>query len=159
MFKIDVSRFVALMLPPILRRGVLLALATAIATAIAYMVEKLNAFRSDVLDDMATNGVIISLQERLNNELECTPQRIFVTSTPVRVKPTIPNKPKAVFLRKSNEQGMPFYLYLKGENTYSPCFIVKVPNEMNTELIVGKVGQIVDKYKPAGVSYRIEFYS
>lgn len=159
MFKIDVPRFVALMLPPILRRGVLLALVTAIATAIAYVLRRLNTFRGDVLGDMATSGAVISLQDRLNRDLECSPQRIFIASTPVRVKPTIPNKPKAVFLRKLNEQGKPFYLYLKGENTYTPCFIVKVPADMNTAIIVGRIGQIVDKYKPAGVSYRIEFYN
>lgn len=159
MFKVDVPRFVALMLPPILRRGILLALVTAIATSIAYVLARLNTFRGDVLGDMLTNGAVISLQDRLNRDLECNPQRIIIASTPVRVKPTIPNKPKEVFLRKLNEQGKPFYLYLKGENTYTPCFIVKVPNNMNTALIVGKIRQIVDKYKPAGVSYRIDFYS
>lgn len=155
------------MLPPILRKGVLVALLTALVTPLKTLYEAFTTYRNAVLDRLNINGHVLPLEMALNKA--CYTDLIYIESQNVRHK---------LFLYKEAEGQTPHYIYKEAEDGTELClyFAAKAPKDVNFIVYIPKtictsltskaadafgwqwltvVRNILNRYKAAGTTYEI----
>lgn len=155
------------MLPPILRKGVLVALLTVLVTPLKTLYEAFTTYRNAVLDKLNINGHVLPLEMALNKA--CYTDQIYIESQNVRHK---------LFLYKETEGQTPHYIYKEAEDGTELClyFAAKAPKDVNFIVYIPKtictsltskaadafgwqwltvVRNILNRYKAAGTTYEI----
>lgn len=157
-YKFDIHKFAEQMLPPRLRSKVLLALLRALLTPIKRLIEAFRLFRDEVLRRLRTTGQTYSLEWALNKRYQLPPGAIYITDTPDKTLFLFFDRegrsPKHV--RKDSEAHDPLYISYPHEGKHDADFIVHVPSFLRSE--EAEIRRLINFYKPAGRTYRIEFY-
>lgn len=158
LYKFDIHKFAEQMLPPRLRSKVLLALLRALLTPLKRLIEAFRLFRDEVLRRLRTTGQTYSLEWALNKRYQLPSGAIYITDTPDKQVYLFFEKegrsPK--FLHKGREAHDPFYLSYRHEGKHDADFIVHIPSFLRSE--EAEIRRIINFYKPAGRTYKIDFY-
>lgn len=170
-YKIDFTKLVVQLLPPILRSGFMINLLRIMIIPLRYVYEKFYLLHTNVSVKLNTTCNVMYLEKALNDAFFLKGSQIFI-STPEEVKDGIffhlrnevqPPKP----LYRLSEQ-RPCYLNINGEKTAIVHMIVHVPTFLctSTDKDEDKYGgrnyneikNILNIYKPAGRTFSIELY-
>lgn len=157
-YKFDPFKFASDMLPPILRSKVLLAILRAILTPLRRLLDRFSRFRGDVHRRINTTGQTYSLEAALNNKYQLSRGTIYITDTDDKqlyLYFTSEGR-TPVHLRLPKEPQDPLFLGYKNEGKHSADFIVHVPSFLRGE--EEEIRRLITYYKPAGRTYKIEFY-
>lgn len=168
-YRIDFTRFVQQLLPPILRSKVMMALFRVFITPLRYLYDKFLAYRDSVSSRLNITANVQYIQKALNDAFYLTDEQIYI-ETPEEER-------MSVFYYKEERQpsnyfylakDAPFYLRKPDEISLKEAFIVCIPSFLCTSLIPSEdkykgenlaiIYNILNFYKPAGRSYRIEIY-
>lgn len=171
-YKIDFTRFVALMLPPVLRSAFLLSLLKAMTTPLRYIYNRFYGLKEKTDDKLNITGNVIYLEKALNDAFYLTERQIYIET------PEEETKRKAFYFKR--EAQPPVFLYSipeggevtlgrKDEYFQNLNFIVRVPTFLCTSTESGEedkykwehymaIRNILDAYKPAGRTFGIELY-
>lgn len=170
-YKIDFTKLVMQLLPPILRSRFLLALLGILVVPLRYLYAKFCNLRGTVDDRLAITGNVLYLEKALNDAFYLKDRQIFL-STPVEEKtPSFYfsselQHPNSMFLLT---EGTGFLLMKKGESRVKVNFIVNVPTFLCTSVeskasdqyqwhYLAIIKNIINIYKPAGRTFSIELY-
>lgn len=168
-YRIDFTRFVQQLLPPILRSKVMMALFRVFITPLRYLYDKFVAYRDSVSSRLNITANVQYIQKALNDAFYLTDEQIYIeTPEEERMK---------VFYYKEEQQSAnyfnmkgktPFYLRGIDDTSLNETFILYIPLFLCTSLNAdedkykGANMQIIyntlNYYKPAGRSYRIKLY-
>lgn len=166
-YKIDLTKFVVQLLPPILRSKFLVALLKVLVLPLSFVYDKLMGHRENVFDKLETSTNVIYLEKVLNETFFLSDRQIYITSLEEDFSnywhfksENAPSK----FL--DNSSGI--ILKYKGESNYKESFTVNVPTFLCTSLDsskdkyqgknLAKIKAILNIYKPAGRTYSIILY-
>lgn len=168
-YRIDILKFGRQLLPPVLRSAVLLALLKVLLAGIKSVYELFGAYRESVEERLGTTAQTASLEAALN-------AAFWLTDGQVRIEADTEEKPDYWHLVEEGAEGEYLYMAgsawhtmkLKGEKSYEDSFVVYVPSFLCTSLDesedkyggenLKRIKTILNTYKPAGRTYRIEIY-
>lgn len=157
-YKFDPERFAEDMLPPILRRPLLLALLRAILKPLTSLMARFIALREQSRKRLAVTGQTISLVETLRERYRLPEGVIYITEPSERqlyifqVSEGRTNLP--VFLiREQRDASM---IRFAEEGSREPDFTLYLPDFLASE--EAEIRRILDLYKPAGKRYALNIY-
>lgn len=167
--RIDFTRFVQQLLPPILRSKVMMALFRVLITPVRYLYDKLLSYKDSVSSRLNITANVQYIQKALNDAFFLTDNQIYIETPEEERTPSFYLQSEgqpANYFYKTGEK--PFYLRESDEASNRETFIVYVPTflctslETETDKYKGVNLQVIynqlNYYKPAGRSYRIELY-
>lgn len=161
-----------MLLPPILRGPVLVALVGTFILPIKFIYEAFMTYRKSVKNCICRTCNVNSLEKILNDHFFLTDRQIYITTT---------LDPSQFYLYKQSEKKPPQYLHGAGEIHTAPCyikphdgvspeptFVIHIPTFLCTSLdqeqdeyngrYLIEIYNILNIYKPAGRAYRLALY-
>lgn len=168
-YRIDFTRFVQQLLPPILRSKVMMALFRVFITPLRYLYDKFLAYRDSISSRLNITANVQYIQKALNDAFYLTDNQIYIETPEDERTPSFyfqdEGQPPNYFYMAGNK---PFYLREPDEVSSRETFIVYIPTFLCSSLdseddkYNGENLQIIynllNYYKPAGRSCRIELY-
>lgn len=168
-YRIDFTRFVQQLLPPILRSKVMMALFRVFITPLRYLYDKFLAYRDSISSRLNITANVQYIQKALNDAFYLTDNQIYI-ETPEEER-------MSVFYYKEERQP-PNYFYMNGDKPFylrspddvpqSETYIIFIPTFLCTSLDTTEdkykgenlqiIYNILNNYKPAGRMYCIEIY-
>lgn len=157
-YKFDPERFAEDMLPPILRRPLLLAILRAILKPLTSLMARFTSLREQSRKRLAVTGQTISLVETLRERYRLPEGVIYITEPSERQLYIFQTgegrtNPTAFF---SGEQRDITRLRFNEEGGEEPDFTLHLPDFLASE--EAEIRRFLDLYKPAGKRYAIELY-
>lgn len=167
--RIDFTRFVQQLLPPILRSKVMMALFRVFITPIRYLYDKFLAYKDGISSRLNITANVQYIQKALNDAFFLSDNQIFI-ETPKEVKlPFFHFQSEGLtinFFHRSDSTA--YYMGVTDEASCSESFIVYVPSflctslDSETDKYLGQniqtIYNLLDYYKPVGRTCRIEIY-
>lgn len=167
--RIDLTRFVQQLLPPILRSRIMMVLFRVLITPLRYLYNEFLTYRDSVSSRLNITANVQYIQKALNDAFYLTDNQIYIVSPEEERTTTFYfQKEGQVVNYLYQKDGKSFYLRHQGEGLSSDTFIVFIPTYLCSSLdpssdkYNGKhllqIYKLLEFYKPAGHSYRIELY-
>lgn len=168
-YKIDIQKLGRQLLPPVLRSAVLLSLLKVLLSGIRSVYELFWAYRASVKERLDTTAQTASMEASLN-------AAFYLTDGQIRIEADTEEKPDYWHMASEGVAGEIFYMSggtwktmkQKGEKSAEDSFVVYVPSFLCTSedaaedkyggANLKKIKTILNTYKPAGRTYRIEIY-
>lgn len=173
LYDFDVKKFARMLLPPILRGPVLVALVGISILPIKFIYETFMAYRQSVKGRINRTCNVNSLEKILNDLFFLTDHQIYITTT---------LEPLQLYMYSRREKIPPLCLHGAGEIHATPCyikphngvspeptFVIHIPTFLCTSLdqeqdeyngrYLIEIYNALNIYKPAGRAYRIELYN
>lgn len=170
-YKIDFTKLVLQLLPPILRSKFLTSLMSVLIVPLRYIYGKFCGLKDTVDSRLNTTGNVLYLEKALNDAFYLTDRQIYIDTPEEEESPAFyfaseMQKANMMFLVS---EGTGFTLIRKGESRVLVNFIVKVPTFLCTSLeskasdkygwhFLTIIKNILKIYKPAGRTFGIELY-
>lgn len=167
--RIDFTRFVQQLLPPILRSKVMIALFRVFITPLRYLYDKFLAYRDSVSSRLNITANVQYIQKALNDAFYLTDEQIYIETPEEERVPAFyfqdEGQPAYYFYMAGN---ISFYLRSPDDVPQSETYIIFIPTFLCTSLDTTEdkykgenlqiIYNILNNYKPAGRMYRIEIY-
>lgn len=157
-YKFDPERFAEDMLPPILRRPLLLALLRAILKPLTSLMARFTALREQSRKRLAVTGQTISLVETLRERYRLPEGVIYITEPSERQLYIFQagEGRTNTYIHSTREQRDPTTIRFAEEGSREPDFTLHLPDFLASE--EAEIRRFLDLYKPAGKRYAIELY-
>lgn len=157
-YNFDPERFAEDMLPPILRRPLLLALLRAILKPLTSLMARFTALREQSRKRLAVTGQTISLVETLRERYRLPEGVIYITEPSERqLYIYLPDEGRIdTPIYSTREQRDPCIIRFNEEVSQDPDFTLHLPDFLASE--EAEIRRFLDLYKPAGKRYAIELY-
>ena len=168
-YRVDFVKLAVQLLPPVLRKRTLAALLGAMAAPVRSAHSDFTAYREYVAGRLGTTANTASLEKALNGAF-------FLDGSPIRVETPDAAGETPWHLKKEGREGVflhreggsPAVMKHKGEADYGESFVVRVPSFLGTSPDASEdkhggrhlrtIRTLLDYYKPAGRTFRIEIY-
>jgi len=168
-YRIDILKLGRQLLPPLLRGVTLLSLLKVLLSGIRSVYELFSSYRETVTERLGTTAQTVSIEAALNSAF-------YLTDGQIRIETDTEEVPDYWHLKEEGEDGTVMNLLggtwrtmkAKGEKSYKDSFVVYVPSFLCTSTDaeadeyggehLRRIRTIVNTYKPAGRTYRIEIY-
>ncbi|MDO5460341.1 MAG: hypothetical protein Q4F44_01705 [Bacteroidales bacterium] len=168
-YRIDFTRFVQQLLPPILRSKVMMALFRVFITPLRYLYDKFLAYRDNVSSRLNITANVQYIQKALNDAFYLTDNQIYIETPEDERTPSFyfqnEGQPAIYFYMAGSK---PFYLRSPDDVPQSETYIIFIPTFLCTSLDTTEdkykgenlqiIYNILNNYKPAGRMYCIEIY-
>ena len=168
-YRIDFIRFVRQLLPPVLRSAIMIALFRVLITPIRYLYDKFLSYKNSVDSRLNITANVQYIQKALNDAFYLIDNQIYIETPEDDRTPPFhfqhEGQPPNHFYMSG---GTPFYLGGIDDASPKETIVLYIPSFLCTSLDAeedkykGKNLQIIynllNFYKPAGRSYRIELY-
>lgn len=170
-YKIDLSKLVVQLLPPILRSKFLAALLHVLTMPLRSLYGRFCELKEDVDNHLNTTGNVQYLEKALNDAFYLKARQIYIETPEEDNVPAFyfasENQAGNILFAEEEEEG--FILRYRGESNVQLNFIVKVPTFLCTSLedaqqdkygwdYLTTIRNILKIYKPAGRTFGIELY-
>lgn len=170
-YKIDFTKLVMQLLPPILRSEVLLALLGVMIVPLRYVYDRFCNLKGSVDARLNITGNVQYLEKALNDAFFLKEGQIYIETPEEERVPSFyfskENQKANIFRRASEGEG--FILRRNGESGIKVNFKVMVPTFLCTSLetkdsdkyhwrYLITIKNIIKIYKPAGRTFSIELY-
>ena len=157
-YKFDPERFAEEMLPPILRRPLLLALLRAILKPLTSLMARFSTLREQSRKRLAVTGQTISLVETLRERYRLPEGVIYITEPSERQLYIfqVGEGRTNIYIHSTREQRDPTTIRFAEEGSREPDFTLHLPDFLASE--EAEIRRFLDLYKPAGKRYAIELY-
>lgn len=170
-YKIDFTKLVIQLLPPMLRSKLLLAVIGAMIAPLRYLYGKFFTLKKNVDNRLNITGNVQYLEKALNDAFYLNDGQINIETSDVEIPPSyyfISENQKANIMHYSSE-GEGFVLRMQGESGIKVNFTIKIPTFLCTSLAskeddkyqwkyLTTIKNIINIYKPAGRTFCIELY-
>lgn len=166
-YKLDIIKLGFQLLPPILRSKVLVALLKAMLRGIRDLYNRFYSYRSLVLNRLNITAGVQYIEKVLNDAFFLSEHQIYIVSADQRVQTALRFKSEGlapVYVNGSS----PLYVRAYDDVPKEASFVVYVPLFLctSTNASEDKYGgqnlttilNLLNHYKPAGRSFRIEIY-
>nr|DAY41157.1 MAG TPA: hypothetical protein [Bacteriophage sp.] len=166
-YKLDIIKLGFQLLPPILRSKVLVALLKAMLRGIRDLYNRFYNYRSHVLNRLNITAGVQYIEKVLNDAFFLSEHQIYIVSADQRVQTVLHFKSEG--LTPVYVSGNPpLYVRAYDDVPKQPSFIVYVPSFLCTSINAAEdkyggqnlttILNLLNHYKPAGRSFRIEIY-
>ena len=157
-YNFDPERFAEDMLPPILRRPLLLALLRAILKPLTGLMARFTSLRQQSRKRLAVTGQTISLVETLRERYRLPEGVIYITEASERQIYIFQagEGRTNTYIHSTREQRDLTTIRFAEEGSREPDFTLHLPDFLASE--EAEIRRFLDLYKPAGKRYAIELY-
>ena len=166
-YRIDFMEFARKLVPPILRSDVLTAFVAVLSVPFKWIADVFNTYRESVIRRLDITANVIYMEKALNDKFFLKDRVIYID--------TGENIPRAVFYFETEVQkpayvdgSIPLMIRDVDDVPMKESFIVYVPTFLCTSLTASEdqygcvylrdIINIINFYKPAARTYRIELY-
>ena len=166
-YKIDFTELARQLLPPVLRSGVLMALLKVLVSPIKYLFAQFDSYRTAVEQRLERTANVQYLQKVLLDAFFLKENEIYIESGE--------EQPRTVLYQESEGQApayvggtATFVLRQPDEVPVHDTFVIYVPSFLCTSITPAEdqygganlrtIVNLLNQYKPAGRTYRIEIY-
>lgn len=160
-YRIDLEKYVCLLLPPALRKRLLFAWLICIIAPFQTIYDEFLAYRKGVMNRLNFSGHVQYLEKVLNDEYMLKEREIFITDNKESVLYTylVSENQPAIYLRLKAETGTE-QVYVKKVNewSYIGAFTVNIPVSLDTPDNMERMKALLNYYKAAGRKYIIVTY-
>lgn len=165
-YNINIRRLATYLLPPILRGNILTAITDILCLPFKWLHTQFLAFRQRSEIRLRITASVMHLERAIGEALHLPVGEVYITS-PDDERTHIfyfchEAKGKPRYVRKVGEVGKPYFVRSGDGATPQHNFVVHVPRSLTSEVYAGvylqRIQEIVNQYKPAGRSYRIDIY-
>jgi len=170
-YRIDFSRLVVQLLPPLLRSRFLLSLLGVLTLPLRKIYADFHDEKDGADIRLNTNGHVVSLEKVLNDAFFLTDRQIYIESQEGSAEPMlffISELQEAPVLFTQGED-VGYYLAMEGESTALINIPLKVPTFLCTSMVSASsdafgwlhlrtIRNLLNRYKPAGRTFSIELY-
>ena len=166
-YKLDIIKLGFQLLPPILRSKVLVALLKAMLHGIRDLYNRFYSYHSHVLNRLNITAGVQYIEKVLNDAFFLSEHQIYIVSADQRVQTALRFKSEGlapIYVSGSS----PLYVRAYDDVPKEASFVVYVPSFLctSTNTAEDKYGgqnlttilNLLNHYKPAGRSFRIEIY-
>ena len=155
-YRIDMFKFSAMLLPPIMRKVKIFAFLKVLVSWFAQIQREFLAYREDARERMALNGQVIYIEKALNDYFLLQNPDIYISDISSFQRTFyMPEGQDTAFLYDSQS---PKVTYISNESENAQLkFIVNVPSYLSDR--IEEIRNIVDYNKPAGRTYTINIYN
>ena len=170
-YKIDLTKLVVQLLPPILRSNFLLSLLCVMIVPLRYLHGKFWSLKESVDNRLNIAGNVQYLEKALNDAFYLNNHQIYIETPEERERRAFMyfgNELQHVEKMYLKTEGVPYYFVKKNESSVPVNFIVMVPTFLctstnkNEDKYHGRnykiIASILSIYKPAGRTFSIEIY-
>ena len=173
-YKIDITKLVLQLLPPILRSRFLSALANVMTVPLRHLYSQFCSLKKDAEAQLNITGNVQYLEKALNDVFFLHDQQIYIITPEEKEEENVRafhfiserQLPNHIFME---QEGQGFSLQTHAENSGFANFIVMVPTFLCTSTMareddryqwehLWKIKNILKTYKPAGRTFGIELY-
>lgn len=169
LYKVDFTRFVHQLLPPILRGKVLMALFRAYIIPLRYLYDKFLAYKDSISARLNITCNVQYIQKALNDAFYLTENQIYIeTSADVTIAVLYFKEEEKPVTHLYAKGGVPIYVWGSNEKTNIDTCIVYIPSFLCTSLDTNEdeyggknlqlIHNLLNYYKPAGRTCRIVIY-
>lgn len=155
-YNFNISRWVALMLPTFLRKSKMISYLLALTEPLKLLHEEFLKFRDEQLYESEINGQVINLERVLNDRLDPTERRIYISDGGVYLPPVFyeefKNQP-VIFGAIDDAENPVFFFNSLIDERVDFNFYVHVPQEVFSDKI--RVKSIVNRYRAWGRTYDV----
>lgn len=154
----DVNRFGWLMIPPILRGKVTMALLRALLTPLVWVMELFARLRGESLTRLGRTGLVATIAEVLSKRFALTGGEIWledIAPDELYLYMAREDQPPLELHKASVAYPVPYVRY-SDEPTTEYHFVAHVPSYLEGE--DSEIRRIIDYYRPAGRNYTIHYY-
>lgn len=165
--EIDFARFMRQLIPPVLRGKVVMALCRVLAEPICYVGRLLKTYRKGVDARLNITANVQYIQKALNDAFYLTDNQIYIETYEEENLPFFHFEREGL-TRNFMSGNETYYMGAEDDAESAESFIVYIPTFLCTSLDetddeyrgrnLQKVRNLLDYYKPAGRTYRIELY-
>ncbi len=171
-YDVDLRRLGAQLLPPIMRSRLMVSMVYWLITPIRWVLAQFATWRTTTDEQLGTNCTVASLEAALNGLFHLRYGQIYIDTPEWEERATVlylqRERQPGTFLRRASEGG-PVYMVAAVEDQPDANFTVMVPTFLCTSTAsraadvygwryLTQIKQLLDKYKPAGRTYRIMLY-
>ena len=157
-YKIDIIKYGLLLLPPFLRKQRLFAFLNVLLLPFQELMSRLDNYRKECDDRLNINGQVIYIEKALNDYFLLSYKDIYITEKSLDdIAPVIylfNDAEPAVYFFDDDSQNVTYLT--EGDVNTSMEFIVNVPSYLESQL--DEIRNLVEFYKPAGRSYKLNIY-
>lgn len=168
-YKVDFTRFVQQLLPPILRGKVLTALFQVSVTPLRHLQDKFLAYKEEVSSRLNITANVQYIQKVLNDVFYLTDNQIYIETSCDVVVPILYFKEEGKSaIQLYEKERTAIYVWTASETVSTDTCIVYIPSFLCTSLDTNKdeykgknmqvIYNLLNYYKPAGRTCRIEIY-
>jgi hypothetical protein len=130
-YRVDFARLAWLLLPSLLRRPRLVALAQWLTTPVASLYARFVPYEGSVRRELSYNSQVLLFELALNDRFDAAVRRIYITNSDVELQPVYLNfvaeqQPNPVLYFQAEHQP-PVYLYQWVEFSQQADFVVHAP--------------------------------
>lgn len=160
---LDLQKFAMRLVPPVLRRTRLLAVLRTLVLPITHLYDRYNAYAltADVTTKV-TPQKFAMLQRVVMMGQDYTGVRIKNGQYNARTSEFMhfaeEQQPRYLYFQVGDDDNTPWYYRLPDEFIYGASFVVEIPKKHQLSDVSRNVKAVVDRYKAAGTSYKIEWY-
>lgn len=157
-YSFDIVKWVRSLLPPILRRNVVLAFVQSLIWPMVYVYELFSLYTQDIRQQLSYNAFTIYLEKFLNG-LFGLDHEIYIED--YREEPTIylareAEKVQPDYFSRASESADP--VYVSNSDLLIGGFYVMVPSSVATEENIALITRWVNYYRFAGTTFSIKKY-
>lgn len=161
-YRVDFARLVLLLLPALLRRPRLLALAQWLTTPVASLYARFVAYEALVRRELSYNSQVLLFEEALNDRFDAALRRIYISNTDLDLQPVYVNfvaeqQPNPALYFEAEGQP-PVYLFQWAEFSQQSDFIVHAPTILRTAQTISQLNAAIRRLKLANKQYLLVFF-
>lgn len=163
---LDLVRFARGLVPPVLRRKNILALLRVLVAPIVYVYSQYRAYglNADVVSNVTPQAAVM-LQRMIMLGEEYTAVRIVNAEYNEQSSEYMfladEQQPRYLYFSDQSQDAgsRPWYYRMSNESIFGATFVVQIPKKYQfMSDVPANVKTIVDRYKAAGRTYRLEYY-
>lgn len=171
-YNVDLRRLGVQLLPPILRSKAMAALVYCLTAPIRWVLAQFSVWREQTDEALGTNATVASIEAALNRLFFLRYRQIYIETPDWEERATTlylqQERQADTYMRMAGEE-KPVYMVEAVEDVPEVNFTVMVPTFLCTSTesrtadeygwrYLTQIKQLLDKYKPAGRTYRITLY-
>lgn len=159
-YRVDFARLAWLLLPALLRRPRLVALAQWLTTPVASLYARFVPYEAAVRRELSYNSQVLLFELALNDRFDAAVRRIYITNSDVELQPVYLNfvaeqQPNPVLYFQAEKQP-PVYLYQWVEFSQQSDFVVHAPAVLKPK--AAALHAAIRRLKLANKQYLLVFF-
>lgn len=162
--------FARQLLPPVLRGAVLLALLRVLIVPLRHLASRFTALRGQTAARLSASACVMDMERALCDAFFLARGEIYIVTPEQRETPVVRYRSEGLAtFRVPDRSGGGGGLPAAGEAAADAAFVVRVPTSLCTDpdpaldrfggRYLAAIRTIINRYKPAGRTYRIELYT
>lgn len=157
-YKFDVQKFGRQMLPPLLRKPIILAFIRALLVPLVWLYNRFRELQQESHERLVSSGQSLALVEALRRAYNTHEGDIYIHEADYNATYlySVADGQRPIYLYRTAKIQPPRHLYYTDEGRVEPDYYIYIPDYLEPDK--DNILRLIEQYKPAGRKYEIIYY-